>query len=110
MQKTSLFVIHLIYSVNFSILIFLCYSPLAEALDDHTAAFLVHGIAIGQTSLTASVADKRGQRINSVPQQIEVNNFRLNMSVKKNKTTTKKKHVSTGILSFIYCIMIILPE
>uniref|UniRef100_A0A803YR07 Nucleoporin 210 n=1 Tax=Meleagris gallopavo TaxID=9103 RepID=A0A803YR07_MELGA len=46
--------------------------PLAEALDDHTAAFLVHGIAIGQTSLTASVADKRGQRINSVPQQIEV--------------------------------------
>uniref|UniRef100_A0A803Y1L6 Nucleoporin 210 n=1 Tax=Meleagris gallopavo TaxID=9103 RepID=A0A803Y1L6_MELGA len=55
--------------------------PLAEALDDHTAAFLVHGIAIGQTSLTASVADKRGQRINSVPQQIEVNNFRLNMSI-----------------------------
>uniref|UniRef100_A0A8C3LN93 Nucleoporin 210 n=1 Tax=Chrysolophus pictus TaxID=9089 RepID=A0A8C3LN93_CHRPC len=46
--------------------------PLAEALDDHTAAFLVHGIAIGQTSLTASVADKRGQRINSAPQQIEV--------------------------------------
>uniref|UniRef100_A0A8C3LL48 Nucleoporin 210 n=1 Tax=Chrysolophus pictus TaxID=9089 RepID=A0A8C3LL48_CHRPC len=57
--------------------------PLAEALDDHTAAFLVHGIAIGQTSLTASVADKRGQRINSAPQQIEVNNFRLNMTVLK---------------------------
>uniref|UniRef100_A0A669P513 Nucleoporin 210 n=1 Tax=Phasianus colchicus TaxID=9054 RepID=A0A669P513_PHACC len=55
--------------------------PLAEALDDHTAAFLVHGIAIGQTSLTASVADKRGQRINSAPQQIEVNNFRLNMTI-----------------------------
>ncbi|XP_040537997.1 nuclear pore membrane glycoprotein 210 isoform X3 [Gallus gallus] len=46
--------------------------PLGEALDDHTAAFLVHGIAIGQTSLTASVADRRGQRINSAPQQIEV--------------------------------------
>ncbi|KAJ7410211.1 nuclear pore membrane glycoprotein 210 [Willisornis vidua] len=46
--------------------------PLREALDDHTAAFLVHGMAIGQTSLTASVADKKGQRINSAPQQIEV--------------------------------------
>ena len=55
---------------------FLCYSPLGEALDDHTAAFLVHGVAIGQTSLMATVADKRGQRINSAPQQIEVNNFR----------------------------------
>uniref|UniRef100_A0A8B9GDA2 Nucleoporin 210 n=1 Tax=Amazona collaria TaxID=241587 RepID=A0A8B9GDA2_9PSIT len=46
--------------------------PLSEALDDHTAAFLVHGTAIGQTSLMATVADKRGQRINSAPQQIEV--------------------------------------
>ncbi|NWX09478.1 PO210 protein, partial [Caloenas nicobarica] len=46
--------------------------PLSEALDDHTAAFLVHGMAIGQTSLMATVADKRGQRINSTPQQIEV--------------------------------------
>uniref|UniRef100_A0A8C6NDG7 Uncharacterized protein n=1 Tax=Melopsittacus undulatus TaxID=13146 RepID=A0A8C6NDG7_MELUD len=46
--------------------------PLSEALDDHTAAFLVHGMAIGQTSLMATVADKRGQRINSAPQQIEV--------------------------------------
>ncbi|XP_065543397.1 nuclear pore membrane glycoprotein 210 isoform X2 [Lathamus discolor] len=46
--------------------------PLSEAPDDHTAAFLVHGMAIGQTSLTATVADKRGQRINSAPQQIEV--------------------------------------
>ncbi|KAM9533500.1 nuclear pore membrane glycoprotein 210 isoform 1-T1 [Guaruba guarouba] len=45
---------------------------LSEALDDHTAAFLVHGMAIGQTSLMATVADKRGQRINSAPQQIEV--------------------------------------
>uniref|UniRef100_A0A672U212 Nucleoporin 210 n=1 Tax=Strigops habroptila TaxID=2489341 RepID=A0A672U212_STRHB len=46
--------------------------PLSETLDDHTAAFLVHGMAIGQTSLMATVADKRGQRINSAPQQIEV--------------------------------------
>ncbi|NXA33455.1 PO210 protein, partial [Eudromia elegans] len=46
--------------------------PLSEALDDHTAAFLVHGMAIGQTSLMATVADRRGQRINSAPQQIEV--------------------------------------
>uniref|UniRef100_A0A8B9BT14 Nucleoporin 210 n=1 Tax=Anser brachyrhynchus TaxID=132585 RepID=A0A8B9BT14_9AVES len=48
------------------------YSPLAEALDDHTAAFLVHGVALGQTSLMATVTDRRGQRINSAPQQIEV--------------------------------------
>uniref|UniRef100_A0A8U7MBZ1 Nucleoporin 210 n=1 Tax=Corvus moneduloides TaxID=1196302 RepID=A0A8U7MBZ1_CORMO len=46
--------------------------PLREALDDHTAAFLVRGMTIGQTSLTATVADSRGQRINSAPQQIEV--------------------------------------
>ncbi|XP_044881226.1 nuclear pore membrane glycoprotein 210 [Mauremys mutica] len=46
--------------------------PLDEALDDHTAAFLVHGTVIGQTSLTATVADKNGQEINSAPQQIEV--------------------------------------
>ncbi|XP_039564493.1 nuclear pore membrane glycoprotein 210 [Passer montanus] len=46
--------------------------PLREALDDHTAAFLVRGMTIGQTSLMATVADRRGQRINSAPQQIEV--------------------------------------
>lgn len=54
---------------------FLC-SPLREALDEHTAAFLVRGVTIGQTSLMAAVADRRGQRINSAPQQIEVNHFR----------------------------------
>lgn len=32
-------------------------------------------MAIGQTSLTASVTDKAGQRINSAPQQIEVKLF-----------------------------------
>uniref|UniRef100_A0A8D1VQ39 BIG2 domain-containing protein n=1 Tax=Sus scrofa TaxID=9823 RepID=A0A8D1VQ39_PIG len=45
---------------------------LDEAPDDYTATFRVHGVAIGQTSLTASVTDKAGQRINSAPQQIEV--------------------------------------
>ncbi|KFO36369.1 Nuclear pore membrane glycoprotein 210 [Fukomys damarensis] len=45
---------------------------LDEALDDYTAVFLVHGVAIGQTSLTASVTDKAGQRVSSAPQQIEV--------------------------------------
>uniref|UniRef100_A0A8C0VTF7 Nucleoporin 210 n=1 Tax=Cyanistes caeruleus TaxID=156563 RepID=A0A8C0VTF7_CYACU len=52
--------------------------PLREALDDHTAAFLVRGMTVGQTSLMATVADRRGQRINSAPQQIEVfSPFRL---------------------------------
>uniref|UniRef100_A0A452UKT8 Nucleoporin 210 n=1 Tax=Ursus maritimus TaxID=29073 RepID=A0A452UKT8_URSMA len=45
---------------------------LDEALDDYTATFRVHGVAIGQTSLTATVTDKAGQRISSAPQQIEV--------------------------------------
>uniref|UniRef100_A0A452F5S9 Nucleoporin 210 n=1 Tax=Capra hircus TaxID=9925 RepID=A0A452F5S9_CAPHI len=45
---------------------------LDEAPDDYTASFRVHGVAIGQTSLTATVTDKAGQKINSAPQQIEV--------------------------------------
>ncbi|XP_044108842.1 nuclear pore membrane glycoprotein 210 [Neovison vison] len=45
---------------------------LDEALDNYTATFRVHGVAIGQTSLTATVMDKAGQRINSASQQIEV--------------------------------------
>ncbi|ERE66668.1 nuclear pore membrane glycoprotein [Cricetulus griseus] len=45
---------------------------LDEALDNYTATFLVHGVAIGQTSLSASVTDKSGQRVSSTPQQIEV--------------------------------------
>ncbi|XP_006901438.1 PREDICTED: nuclear pore membrane glycoprotein 210 [Elephantulus edwardii] len=45
---------------------------LNEALDHYTAAFLIHGVTIGQTSLTATVTDKAGQRISSAPQQIEV--------------------------------------
>uniref|UniRef100_A0A8D0H3J3 Nucleoporin 210 n=1 Tax=Sphenodon punctatus TaxID=8508 RepID=A0A8D0H3J3_SPHPU len=46
--------------------------PLSEALDNCTAAFLVHGMSIGQTSLTATVTNEKGDRINSAPQQIEV--------------------------------------
>eukprot|EP00073_Rattus_norvegicus_P046194 XP_017448342.1 PREDICTED: nuclear pore membrane glycoprotein 210 isoform X1 [Rattus norvegicus] len=45
---------------------------LDEALDNYTATFLVHGVAIGQTSLSASVTDKSGQRVSSTAQQIEV--------------------------------------
>lgn len=49
-----------------------CLRSLDEALDNYTATFLVHGVAIGQTSLSASVTDKSGQRVSSTPQQIEV--------------------------------------
>lgn len=49
-----------------------CLRTLDEALDNYTATFLVHGVAIGQTSLSASVMDKSGQRVSSTPQQIEV--------------------------------------
>ncbi|XP_036893348.1 nuclear pore membrane glycoprotein 210 [Sturnira hondurensis] len=45
---------------------------LDEALDNYTAMFHVHGVAIGQTSLTAVVTNKAGQTITSAPQQIEV--------------------------------------
>ncbi|KAF0877816.1 PO210 protein, partial [Crocuta crocuta] len=45
---------------------------LDEAPDNYTATFRVHGVAIGQTSLTATVSDKAGQRLSSAPQQIEV--------------------------------------
>ncbi|XP_021565485.1 nuclear pore membrane glycoprotein 210 [Carlito syrichta] len=45
---------------------------LDETLDNYTAIFLIHGITIGQTSLTASVTNKAGQKRNSAPQQIEV--------------------------------------
>lgn len=55
----------------------LCSRALDEAPDDYTASFRVHGVAIGQTSLTATVTDKAGQRISSAPQQIEVELFLL---------------------------------
>lgn len=46
--------------------------PLSDASDEYTAAFSVHGMTIGQTSLTAVVTGKDGEKINSAPQQIEV--------------------------------------
>ncbi|XP_062826039.1 nuclear pore membrane glycoprotein 210 [Anolis carolinensis] len=46
--------------------------PLSEVSDEYTAAFLVHGVAIGQTSLTAIITDKYGEKISSSLQQIEV--------------------------------------
>ncbi|XP_068603355.1 nuclear pore membrane glycoprotein 210 [Brachionichthys hirsutus] len=46
--------------------------PLAESVENDTAVFLVKGVSIGQTSLSAFVVDKAGKRIASAPQQIEV--------------------------------------
>lgn len=60
----------------------LYYRVLDEALDKYTTTFLVHGTAIGQTSLTASVTDKAGQRISSAPQQIEVKRFLCTMRLR----------------------------
>lgn len=37
-----------------------------------TSTFLVKGVVIGQTSLSAVVTDKNGRIITSAPQQIEV--------------------------------------
>lgn len=53
----------------------LCSRALDEAPDNYTTTFRVHGVAIGQTSLTATVSDKAGQRLSSAPQQIEVKPF-----------------------------------
>ncbi|XP_028266011.1 nuclear pore membrane glycoprotein 210 [Parambassis ranga] len=46
--------------------------PLAESAEDDTAVFLVNGVSIGQTTLSAVVVDKNGKRIASAPQPIEV--------------------------------------
>uniref|UniRef100_A0A7N6AN17 BIG2 domain-containing protein n=1 Tax=Anabas testudineus TaxID=64144 RepID=A0A7N6AN17_ANATE len=46
--------------------------PLAESAENDTAVFLVKGITIGQTTLSAVVVDKNGRKIASPPQQIEV--------------------------------------
>uniref|UniRef100_A0A8C7E6N4 Nucleoporin 210 n=1 Tax=Naja naja TaxID=35670 RepID=A0A8C7E6N4_NAJNA len=48
---------------------------LGETSDEYTAVFLVQGMAIGQTSVTGVVTDRYGEKIYSVPQQIEVNIF-----------------------------------
>uniref|UniRef100_A0A3B1IR40 Nucleoporin 210 n=1 Tax=Astyanax mexicanus TaxID=7994 RepID=A0A3B1IR40_ASTMX len=46
--------------------------PLLEYSEKDTATFLVKGLVIGQTSVSAVVMDKNGRRITSAPQQIEV--------------------------------------
>ncbi|XP_044066781.1 nuclear pore membrane glycoprotein 210 isoform X1 [Siniperca chuatsi] len=46
--------------------------PLVEFTENDTAVFLVKGISIGQTTLSAVVVDKNGRKISSAPQQIEV--------------------------------------
>ncbi|XP_051961479.1 nuclear pore membrane glycoprotein 210-like [Xyrauchen texanus] len=49
-----------------------------DASEDDTATFLVKGLVIGQTSVSAVVIDKNGHKISSAPQQIEVfPSFRL---------------------------------
>eukprot|EP00079_Xenopus_tropicalis_P032145 XP_017945916.1 PREDICTED: nuclear pore membrane glycoprotein 210 [Xenopus tropicalis] len=45
---------------------------LREKVDDYTAVFAVHGIAIGQTSLVATATDRAGSRIDSSPRALEV--------------------------------------
>uniref|UniRef100_A0A8D3APS9 Nucleoporin 210 n=1 Tax=Scophthalmus maximus TaxID=52904 RepID=A0A8D3APS9_SCOMX len=45
---------------------------LAESAENDTAVFLVKGVLIGQTTLSAVVVDKNGRKIASPPQQIEV--------------------------------------
>lgn len=46
--------------------------PLSEYSEKDTATFLVKGLVIGQTSISAVVSDKAGRTISSAPQQIEV--------------------------------------
>ncbi|KAM4609800.1 nuclear pore membrane glycoprotein 210 [Polymixia lowei] len=45
---------------------------LAEPSERDTAVFLVKGLSIGQTTVSAVVLDKHGKKIASAPQQIEV--------------------------------------
>ncbi|KAM9350611.1 nuclear pore membrane glycoprotein 210 [Symphorus nematophorus] len=45
---------------------------LPESTENDTAVFLVKGVSIGQTTLSAVVVDKDGKKITSAPQQIEV--------------------------------------
>lgn len=47
--------------------------PLSEHFEKDTTTFLVKGMVIGQTSISALVTDKNGRTITSAPQQIEVN-------------------------------------
>ncbi|XDV45377.1 hypothetical protein PO909_013490 [Leuciscus waleckii] len=45
---------------------------LPDSSEEDTAIFLVKGLVIGQTSVSAFVIDKNGRKITSAPQQIEV--------------------------------------
>ncbi|XP_056100665.1 nuclear pore membrane glycoprotein 210 [Rhinichthys klamathensis goyatoka] len=45
---------------------------LPDSSEEDTATFLVKGLVIGQTSVSAFVIDKNGRKITSAPQQIEV--------------------------------------
>ncbi|KAJ8016202.1 hypothetical protein DPEC_G00004740 [Dallia pectoralis] len=45
---------------------------LSDTSEKDTAIFLVKGLAIGQTSVSAVLVDKTGRKISSAPQQIEV--------------------------------------
>ncbi|XP_063796677.1 nuclear pore membrane glycoprotein 210 [Pseudophryne corroboree] len=45
---------------------------LSETVDEFTAVYAVHGLAIGQTSLTASAIDKAGNKLDSSPRSLEV--------------------------------------
>lgn len=46
--------------------------PRAEVSERDTAVFLVKGLSIGQTTISAVVVDKNSRKIASAPQQIEV--------------------------------------
>uniref|UniRef100_A0A3P8X2Y5 Nucleoporin 210 n=1 Tax=Cynoglossus semilaevis TaxID=244447 RepID=A0A3P8X2Y5_CYNSE len=46
--------------------------PLSESAENDTVVFLVKGVLIGQTSLSAVVLDRNGRKISSSPQPIEV--------------------------------------
>uniref|UniRef100_A0A672IWR9 BIG2 domain-containing protein n=1 Tax=Salarias fasciatus TaxID=181472 RepID=A0A672IWR9_SALFA len=46
--------------------------PVVDSAEHDTAVFLVKGLSVGQTTLSASVVGKSGRKITSAPQQIEV--------------------------------------
>lgn len=62
------------------LLLFLCLlcRQLAEFTEGDTAIFLVKGLSVGQTSLSAFVVDNVGRKMASAPQPIEVY-FYLNL-------------------------------
>ncbi|XP_061908725.1 nuclear pore membrane glycoprotein 210 isoform X1 [Entelurus aequoreus] len=47
-------------------------TPVAESTEHDTAVFLVKGVSVGQTTLSAVVVDTTDRKISSAPQQIEV--------------------------------------